>query len=335
MDKKFFGKTLCGKDSYIYTLKNDVSTVTLTNYGATVLTFLFDGKDIVGGFDKLETYLTDNSHQGATIGRVANRIAKARFSMDGKEYLLPKNNGENCLHGGLGYDFKLWDVIEYDDAHIKFAYLSPDGDEGFPGELAVEVTYTLSGSELIIDYKATPAAKTPVSLTNHSYFNLNGFGKDILSHRLTVYAYRYTEVGDDLIPTGRRPEVVGTPFDFTTPHTIGERINDTDSGYDHNYILCPTVFKEYLGKSLGLAAVLEGDEITMDVYTDQPGVQLYTGNFLGFGADFKGGIKQVKNGALCLETQTEPNSVNHGVGFYDKGEVYTHTTVYSLKKSVR
>ena len=331
MNKEFFGKVPFGGDAHVYTLKNDLCAVKVTDYGATVLSFVFGGKDIVGGFDKLETYSTDDSHQGAIIGRVANRVADARFTMDGKEYHLPKNNGENCLHGGVGFDFRLWEVTEYDDEHIKLTYLSRNGEEGFPSDLTTEVCYILKGSELIIDYKATPDGKTPVSLTNHSYFNLNGFGGDILSHKLTIYADRYTEVGEDLIPTGNRPEVKGTPFDFTEPHTVGERIEETNGGYDHNYILCPESFKEYLGKSLGLIAVLEGDELAMKVYTDQPGVQLYTGNFLGTGANFKGGIKQVKNGALCLETQTEPNSINHGVGFYDKGEVYTHTTVYALE----
>ena len=154
----------------------------------------------------------------------------------------------------------------------------------------------------------------------------------MLSHKLTLYAKRYTEVGEDLIPTGVRPSVEGTPFDFRAPHTIGERIADTDGGYDHNYLLCPNIFKEYSGNILGLAAALEGDRLSMKVYTDQPGIQLYTGNFLGSGADFAGGIKQVKHGALCLETQTEPNSINHGEGFYGVGKIYTHTTVYSVEK---
>lgn len=331
MNKEFFGKMPNSKDVHKYTLKNSVCTVELSDYGATVISLVFNGVSVVGGFDRLDTYFTDDSHQGATIGRVANRIANSRFNMDGKEYLLTSNDGCNCLHGGVGYDFKLWDVKEYDEEHITFSYLSPDGEEGFPSQLAVEVSYTLSGGDLIIDYKAVPNAKTPISLTNHSYFNLNGFDcGDILSHTLTVYAKKYTEVGEDLIPTGNRPSVEGTPFDFREPHTIGERIDQTDGGYDHNYILSPTVFKEYKGKMLGLAAELKANEISMKVYTDQPGVQLYTGNFLGDGADFHGKIKQIKHGALCLETQTEPNSVNHGVGFYDKGEVYTHTTVYSL-----
>jgi len=330
MTKELFGVLPCGKEANLYTLKNEKCVVKLTDYGARVVSFIYDKLSIVGGFDKLETYLTDDSHQGATIGRVANRVADACFSMDGKEYHLQKNDGENCLHGGIGFDFRLWDVKEYSDDHIVFAYVSKDGDEGFPARLDTEVSYTLSGGDLIIEYKATPDGKTPISLTNHSYFNLNGFGNDVLSHTLTIYAERYTKVGDDLIPTGERPLVEGTPFDFREPHAIGERILDTDGGYDHNFLLSPSIFKEYNGKKLGLAAEVEGNEIKMQVYTDQPGIQFYTGNFLGNGADFHGGIKQVKHGALCLETQTEPNSVNHGQVFYNKGEIYTHTTVYSL-----
>ena len=321
-----------GRDALVYTLSSDECTVKVSDYGATVLSFVFDGKDIVGGFDTLDTYFTDDSHQGATIGRVANRIAGARFTMDGKEYLLPKNDGDNCLHGGIGYDFKLWDVKEYDGKRITLSYLSPDGDEGFPSELAVEVCYILSGSDLIIDYKAIPKGKTPISLTNHSYFNLDGFGADVLDHTLVLHADRYTEVGEDLIPTGEQIPVFETPFDFTSPHKIGERIAQTGGGYDHNYLLCPTKHKEYNAKKLGLAAEVSNDKIRMCVYTDQPGIQLYTGNFLGNGADFKTGIKQVKHGAFCLEAQIEPNSVNHGAGFYDKGDVYTHTTVYSVEK---
>ena len=332
MNKEFFGKLPDGRDAFVYALKNESCEVRFTDYGARVLSFSAFGKNIVGGFDKLDDYFTDDSHQGGTIGRVANRIADAKFTMDGKEYHLPKNDGENCLHGGVGFDFRLWAVTEHDDEHIVFSYMSPDGEEGFPSNLAVKVIYTLIGSELIIIYVALPSGRTPISLTNHSYFNLNGFGGDVLSHRLTVFADKYTEVGDDLIPTGAHPDVAGTPFDFKTPHTIGERISKTDGGYDHNYILSPTKFKTFLGKELGLAAVVDGNELSMKVYTDQPGIQLYTGNFLGNGTDFAGGIKQIKHGALCLETQTEPNSVNHGVGFYGFGSMYTHTTVYSIEK---
>ena len=332
MNIELFGKLENGQDARLYTLKSGECEVKLSDYGAMIVSFVFDGKGVIGGFDKLSTYLTDNSHQGATIGRVANRIAGACFTMDGKEYSLPKNDGDNCLHGGLGFDFRLFDVKEYDGEHIVFSYLSPDGDEGFPAELKVEVCYTLLGSELIIDYKAIPGGKTPIALTNHSYFNLDGFGADVLSHKLTIYADRYTEVGEDLIPNGNRPLVEGTPFDFRSAHEIGERIAQTAGGYDHNFILTPTIHKEYLGKSLALAAVVDGRDIRLKVYTDQSGIQVYTGNFLGYGADFSGGIKQVKHGALCLEAQTEPNAVKHGECFYNEGEIYTHTTVYSFEK---
>lgn len=332
MKKEFFGTLDSGKAVNIYTLKNSECEVKLSNLGATVVCFTVFGKDVVGGFDTIEGYLKDDSHQGATIGRVANRIADARFTMDGKEYRVSSNDNGNCLHGGCGFDYKVWQVKEYDDERIVFEYISEDGEEGFPSSVKATVSYTLAGTDLIIDYTATPDGKTPISMTNHSYFNLNGFGGDILGHKLTIYADRYTKVGANLIPTGERPEVCGTAFDFTEAHTVGERIEDTDGGYDHNFILCPKFYSEYLGKALGLAAVLEGESVRMRVYTDQPGVQFYSGNFLGFGPDFKGGVKQIKHGALCLEAQTEPNSVNAGVGFYDKGETYTQTTVYSMEK---
>ena len=332
MTKEFFGFTKDGREAFMYELKSTSCTVTISDYGATILSFNVAGKNIVGGFDTLDAYMNDDSHQGAIIGRVANRIAGARFAMDGKEYKLSENNGKNCLHGGVGFDFRLWTVKEYSDTRIVLEYVSEDGEEGFPSRLDVTVSYTLSDTNLIIDYKAIPNGKTPISLTNHAYFNLNGFGGDILDHRLVIYSDSYTEVGEDLIPTGNRPAVIGTPFDFKAPHLIGERIADTDGGYDHNFILSPTEHKEYLGKKLGLAAVLSGNELMLKVYTDQPGVQFYSGNFLGNGQDFKGGIKQVKHGALCLETQTEPNSINRGEGFYCRGEVYTHTTVYQVER---
>lgn len=332
MQKNFFGKTKSGNEASLYVLKNDACEVKLSDYGAMIVSLTVFGKDVVGGFDSLDDYMNDDSHQGATIGRVANRIADATFVMDGKEYRVTKNDNGNCLHGGCGFDFKLWQLKEYDNEKIVFEYTANDGEEGFPASLTVTVSYILSGTELIIDYKATPDGKTPIALTNHSYFNLNGLGGDILAHKLTIYADSYTAVNDKLIPSGVRPSVIGTPFDFTSVHTVGERIEKTYGGYDHNYILSPTMHGEYLGKRLGLAAVLEGESIRMRMYTDQPGVQFYSGNFLGSGTNFKGGVKQIKHGALCLEAQTEPNAVNHGTIFYEKGEIYTQTTVYSFEK---
>ena len=332
MTKELFGKAPDGKEIFVYTLSSNGCTARIMDYGATLISFVIDGIDVVGGFDTLDAYISDDSHQGATVGRVANRIAGARFVMDGKEYSLTKNDNGNCLHGGVGFDFKTWRVKEYDGEKIVLTYTSEDGEEGFPSRLDVTVSYILDGGNLIIDYEAIPYGRTPVSLTNHAYFNLDGFGGDILGHTLTVHADRYTEVDGSLIPNGHRPLVKGTAFDFTVPRKIGERIADTDGGYDHNYILCPAVYREFLGKRLGLAAEVKGEALMLKVYTDQPGIQLYTGNFLGYGADFKGGIKQIKHGALCLEAQTEPDSVNHGIGFYGVGEVYTQTTVYSVDK---
>lgn len=326
-----FGTLKNGDAVKIYTLKNEALEARVMDRGATVVSLTVAGRDVVGGFDTLASYELDDSHQGALIGRVANRIEKGVFTMDGVTYKLPINNGENCLHGGEGFDYKIWRVLEYSDEKITLEYISQDGEEGFPGALTTKVSYVLSGASLIIDYEATPDGKTPVSLTNHAYFNLDGFGGDVLSHTAVIYADNYTEVNDSLIPTGNHPKVSGTPFDFRTAKKIGADFGENFSGYDHNYVLTPTLYREFLGKSLGLAAEVSNENLKMKVYTDQPGIQFYTANFLGDGPDFKGGIKQVKHGAFCLEAQTEPNSVNRGIGFYEKGEKYVQTTVYSFE----
>jgi len=332
MKKELFGYDNSGNSVNIYTLENKGCTLKVMDRGASVISFTVHGIDIIGGFDTLDSYLIDDSHQGGTIGRVANRVAGASFTMDGKVYHLPANDGVNCLHGGDGFDKRMWNVKSVTDESIVFSYISDDGEEGFPGELNTEVSYTISATDLIIDYKAIPSAKTPVCLTNHSYFNLNGFGSDIKSHKLLIYADKYTDVDANLIPNGNRPCVKNTVFDFTEEHTIGERLSDSFDGYDHNYVLNVSKYREYIGKKLGLCAVVSANSLKMNVYTDQPCVQFYIGNFLGNGPDFKGGIKQIKHGAFCLETQTEPNCVNHGESFYNEGEIYTHTTVYSVEK---
>jgi aldose 1-epimerase len=325
---KTFGKLDTGATVYEYILKNEDAEVAIITFGAIVRKFTVFGRDIVGGYDDIEGYLADDSHQGGIIGRVANRVANAKFVMDGKEYKLPKNDGENCLHGGVGFDRRIWSVKEASDESILLSLRSENMEEGFPSALEVEVRYTLIGSALKIEYSAIPDGKTPIALTNHSYFNLNGLGGTILEHTVEIFADRYTEVGDDLIPNGSRPELKGTAFDLTKPIKIGTHVGGDFIGYDHNFILCPTEFDG----GLGLAARVVGDEFKMSVYTDQPGVQFYIGNFLGGEPDFKGGIKRVLHGAFCLETQTEPNCINHGIGFYDKGEKYTHTTIYKIEK---
>ena len=201
--------------------------------------------------------------------------------------------------------------------------------------MSVEVTYTLDGATLIIAYKATPDGKTPISLTNHAYFNLDGFGDTVKEHKIQIFADSYTAVDENLIPNGIRPAVEGTPFDLREPHAIGEHFSHDFDGYDNNFILCPSVCEVFCEKELGLAARVESKSLKMSVYTDQPGIQFYTANFLKQMAPehiFHGGISPIKHGAFCLETQTEPNSINHGVGFYDAGEVYTHLTVYKIEK---
>ena len=332
MEKNVFGKSLSGDDVNLYTLENECAKLTVMDFGLIVVGFEVYGRDIIGGFDTFDDYIKDDSHQGGTIGRVANRIADAGFTLDGKLYRLPKNDGENCLHGGLGFDRRVWTLKESRADALTFSYTSADGEEGFPANLEVAVTMMLKESSLIISYEATPDGKTPIALTNHSYFNLDGFGGNIENHTARIYADKYTDVGENLIPNGNRPSVLRTVFDFTKPHRIGERLSDDFIGYDHNFILSPTVFEEFLGTRTALAAEIWNKDLKLSVYTDQPGIQFYIGNFLGNGPDFKGGVKQVRHGAFCLETQTEPNCINHGEGFYDKGETYRHICVYKVEK---
>lgn len=334
MDKKIFG-TVNGENVYLYTLKSDCAVAEIMTRGATLVSFRPFGVDIVGGFDTFEGYLADNSHQGAIIGRVANRVANATFTMDGAVYMLPDNDHGNCLHGGRGFDCRIWAVESASDESITLSYYSEDGEEGFPSGLSTEVTYTLVDATLTIDYKAIPEGKTPIALTNHAYFNLDGFGDTIYNHKARIYADRYTEVDDKLIPTGNHIALDGTPYDFRSPRALGECIGDDFGGYDVNFLISASEYAEFSGKKLALAAEVENDSLRMSVYTDQPGIQLYTANFLKQVAPehlFHGGIAPIKHGAFCLEAQTEPNCINHGIGFYDAGEVYTQTTVYEVEK---
>ena len=249
-----FGVTPSGDAVTLYTVKNNSCELTISDRGAAVVSLKVYGRDIVGGFDTLEDYLDDDSHQGGTIGRVANRIANATFVMDGNEYRLTNNDHGNCLHGGVGFDTRMWTLEEHSDESLAFSYVSQNGEEGFPSELSVRVKFTLLDTALAIEYSAVPNGKTPIALTNHSYFNLNGFGGDIKDHTAVIYADKYTNVDENLIPNGKRPSVHGTPLDFTAPHRIGERIGGEFDGYDHNYILSPKIYREFSDRSLGLAA---------------------------------------------------------------------------------
>lgn len=333
MTREIYGVTKAGERVEIVTLNNDSCELKIMTRGATIVSFKVFGRDIIGGYDSLADYEADtDSYQGATVGRVANRIGDAQFTMDGALYMVTDNDNGNCLHGGSGFSFKNWRIEELTCDSATFGYFSVDGEDGFPSGVYAKVTFTLLDSAIMIEYRAIPDGKTPIALTNHSYFNLDGFSGLIDDHVATIYANSYTAVGDNLIPTGERPNVEGTPFDFRNPKKIGEEFGKSVDGYDHNFILCPKVSKEFCNKTLPLGASVTNGELTLNVYTDQPGLQFYTGNFLGGEPNFRGGVKRIKHGAFCLEAQTEPNCINHGVGFYDLGDIYEQTTVYEVLK---
>jgi aldose 1-epimerase len=295
--------------------------------------------DVVLGFDTPEGYLATNPYFGAIVGRYGNRIAKGRFSLNGKEYTLAVNNGENSLHGGLkGFDKVIWTSRQIDTPDgpaVELTYISKDGEEGYPGNLTAKVTYTLTNNnELKIDYDLSTDQDTVVNVTNHSYFNLAGQGEgDILGHKLTIHADRYTPVDKGLIPTGELASVEKTPFDFRKPTAIGARIDDDNPqlkighGYDHNYVINGT------GKGLTSAVRVHDPKSgrVMEVLTTEPGVQFYTGNNLDGTIHGKGGKVYPMRAALCLETQHFPDSPNHPdfpSATLKAGSHYQSTTVY-------
>ncbi len=280
MDKKVFGILPSGQEIYEYTLTNGKSVCRIMNLGAAILSLQpFGDVNVIGGFDTLEDYLKDDSNQGLIIGRVANRVKNAVFEMEGWEYHLIANDNGNCLHSGIGFGHRVWQVTEYTENTITLAYSSPQMEDGFPAKLDVEVTYTLENNALHIGYTAIPDGKTPIALTNHAYFNLDGLGGTVDNHTVQIFANRYTAVDENLIPTGFRPLVEGSPFDFRTPRTLVDAKTKVFGEVDHNLVLAPETFKEYMGKSLGLVAEVSNGTLTMRMYTDQPGVQFYTGNF--------------------------------------------------------
>jgi aldose 1-epimerase len=312
---------------------------TIINYGATVTSLVVPDRDgtpgdVVLGFDSLSGYLRpDNPYFGCIAGRYANRIAGAKFELDGKTYTLAANNNGNSLHGGVkGFDKAVWDAAPLPSGDgVKFSHLSPDGDEGYPGNLRVEVTYTLTADNALrIDYAATTDKPTPVNLTHHGYFNLSA-GKEptVLGQTLTLRAGRYTAVNDLLIPTGKLPDARGTPMDFTSPFPIGARIGAVPGGYDHNWVL------DSPGKISEPAAALydSASGRLMELFTTEPGVQFYAGNFLDGTLPGKGGKAYPKHAGLCLEAQHFPDSP-HQPSFPNTilkpGETYRQTTVYKF-----
>ena len=345
MKKQPFGKTADGQAVDLYTLTNPNGLeAAITNYGGIVVRLKTPDRngqlaDVVLGFDTLDDYLKGHPYFGAIIGRYGNRIAKGRFQLNGVEYKLAVNNGENHLHGGLkGFDKVVWNARDVSTAEapaLELTYTSKDGEEGYPGTLHVTVVYTLTpANELKIDYAATTDKDTIVNLTNHSYFNLAGQGEgDILGHELMINASRFTPVDAGLIPTGELRSVEGTPFDFRKPVAIGARINQDDqqlkygNGYDHNFVLDRT------GDGLVLAARVTEPKSgrVMEVYTTEPGIQFYSGNFLDGSNKGKGGKIYQRRYGFCLETQHFPDSPNKPdfpSTVLRPGAKYQSTTVY-------
>jgi len=343
LEEKVFGRTPDGTSVKIYTLRNPHGVVVkVIEYGALVTELHAPDRagkagDVVLGFDNLDRYVKGHPFFGAIAGRVANRIASGRFTLDGKEYTLAKNNGPNHLHGGLkGFDKKVWKSKPLPatdhEVGVELSCFSPDGEEGYPGNLEVTVTYTLTDkSELRIDYRAKTDKATPVNLTNHSYFNLAGSG-DVLGHELWLAAEQYTPTDEGLIPTGEIKSVKGTPLDFTKPTAMGARIDQTGlkpAGYDHNFVLSSG------GKSLALAARVYEPKSgrVMEVLTTEPGVQLYTANGLDGSITGVGGVTYPRHGGFCLETQHFPDSINKPnfpSVVLRPGETFKSATVYKF-----
>jgi len=337
--KSSFGKA-GGKEVFLYTLINSKGTeVKITNFGGIVTSWISADKNnkrssIVLGYDSLSGYLAAHPYFGAIVGRYGNRIAKGKFSIDSVEYTLAINNGPNHLHGGVvGFDKVVWEpTVENDSVpSLLLSYLSKDGEEGYPGNLNVDVHYTLTDEdELKIEYTATTDKKTVVNLTNHSYFNLTGdVANTILDHELQIDADHFTSVDSTLIPTGEITSVKGTPFDFTQPTKVGLRIDSVKGGYDHNY-----VFNKLDASLTKVASISEQKSgRVLEVFTTEPGVQFYTGNFLDGTLKTSDGKAIQQHAALCLETQhfpDSPNEPNFPTTILLTGQKFHSITVYKL-----
>jgi aldose 1-epimerase len=339
--KKPFGKLDDGRQADLITIENDSGVICkITNFGGILTSWIVPDKkgkpiDIVLGWDRLEKFVADTSYLGAIIGRYGNRIARGKFTLEGRDYQLAVNQPPNHLHGGIkGFNKMLWDYSIIDtpvQKGIKLKFLSHDMEEGYPGNLNVEVIYTLNNEgELKIEYTATTDKSTHVNLTNHAYFNLNGCSENIFRHHLKLFADQYTPVDKTLIPTGEIATVKGTDLDFTEMTEIGSRIKNIDiGGYDHNYVLNkkPGVLEK-------IAEVKEPDSgLKMDVFTTEPGVQFYAAINLDGSIVGKGNIRYDKYFAFCLETQHFPDSPNKPrfpSTILNPWETYSQTTIYKV-----
>lgn len=335
-----FGKTADGTPVERYVLTNGKVTAKVMTYGGIITDLIVpdrNGKpgDVVLGFDTLDGYLKGHPFFGATVGRYANRIAKGKFSLDGKEYTLAVNNGPNTLHGGnKGWDKYVWKVEKSSDTSLTLSHTSPDGDEGYPGKIDATVTFTVTNDNALrIDYTAKTDKATPLNLTNHTYFNLGGPASGVIDdHVLQLEVDSFTPVDDTLIPTGKIAPVRGTPLDFTRPTAIGSRYNELTAepkGYDHNFVL------RGHGELTALAARVTDPKSgrVMEVYTTEPGVQLYTSNFMDGTLKGKGEVVYKQHGAFCLETQHYPDSPNHPEfpsSILKPGETFKSTTIYKF-----
>lgn len=322
LETKNFDTIIDGKKIGLYWIENKGIKAAFTNYGGRLIGLWVADKngkqtDIVLGMNSAKGFKNSTEpYFGATIGRVGNRIGKGKFTLEGKHYQVPLNNGKNALHGGTkGFQDVVWNAEKKDRKTLIFTYFSPDGEQGFPGNLSVKVTYTVTDDNSVkIEYEATTDKTTLVNLTNHAFFNLNGEGSGtILNHELQIYANEFTPVDQGLIPSGKLKPVKNTPFDFASKHTIGERIETKDEqlkfgkGYDHNYVL-----NGIKKNGLNHAATISGDKsgITLDIYTQEPGLQFYSGNFMQSKNTLKSGSKDDFRTAFALETQHFPDAIN-------------------------
>lgn len=340
--KSLFGTTPDGRETELYTIENSNGMqLSLITYGATIQSISIpcrDGKmrDVVVGFDTLDGHVNFSDYEGNTVGRYANRLCNAAFTLDGKTYNVTANeNGKTCLHGGGEFSKAVWSAVVDTDNSIVMSYTSKAGAEGFPGEMKTKVRFTLTDdNEVIISYTAICSANSPINLTNHTYFNLTGSTENnVLGHTLKIDADSFTPTDGDSIPTGEIRPVAGTAFDFTAEKKIGKDINVNDEqlimcrGYDHNFCL---------NENAGAVIIAKEDTsgITMEVYTDMPGVQLYTGNFLDGTVIGKNSLPLIKHAGFCLETQFYPDTPNHAdfpQCTVKAGEVFRSTTKYAFK----
>lgn len=346
--KEDYGTTPDGEKVEQYTLRNDAGMeVKIITYGGRITSLTAPDKDdnyenVVLNFDSLDQYLEDNPFFGALIGRYGNRIAQGKFTLDGEEYDLPQNDGENHLHGGeKGFDKVVWTVEEADDTSLKLKYVSEDGEQGYPGRLETIVTYTLTDDNALdVDYEATTDKKTVVNLTQHAYFNLSGnFSEKILDHEVEINADEFVPVNENLIPTGELQEVANTPFDFREPTEVGERIENANEqlesglGYDHCWVLN----EQESGMRFAASAYHEETGRLLEVHTNEPGIQFYTGNFLDGTLPMPSGEGNYEQRTgFCLETQhypDSPNQENFPSVVLEPGETYSSKT--SFKFSVK